>query len=92
MFLTKNHKFLEFSKSQSWALKIHQFHYEYISVVRCTGERGQMTKLEKVATRHNCNFMRGVFVPLQEQYAEKANMFVKGQLCYISIINFFVSV
>ena len=35
-----------------------------------------MTKLEKVATMHNCNFMGGggvLFVPLQEQYAENAN-------------------
>ena len=41
-----------------------------------------MTKIEKVAIRHNSNFM-GVcvlFVPLQEQIAENANkniMFVK---------------
>ena len=34
-----------------------------------------MTKLEKVATMHNCNFMGGLvlFVPLQEQFAENAN-------------------
>ena len=34
-----------------------------------------MTKLEKVAIRHNCNFMGGLllFVPLQEQFAENAN-------------------
>ena len=34
-----------------------------------------MTKLEKVATMHNCNFMGGLVlvVPLQEQYAENAN-------------------
>ena len=38
-----------------------------------------MTKLEKVATRHNCNFMGGgggggggAFVPLQEQFAENS--------------------
>ena len=34
-----------------------------------------MTKLEKVATSHNCNFMGGLvfFVPLQEQFAENGN-------------------
>ena len=34
-----------------------------------------MTKLEKVATSHNCNFMGGLVfsVPLQEQFAENAN-------------------
>ena len=36
-----------------------------------------MTKLEKVATMHNCNFMGGgglvLFVPLQEQCAENDN-------------------
>ena len=33
-----------------------------------------MTKLEKVATSHNCNFIGvGVFVPLQGQFAENAN-------------------
>ena len=32
-----------------------------------------MTKLEKVATSHNFKFMGvGVFVPLQEQFAENA--------------------
>ena len=82
MFFTKNHKFLEFSKSQSKTSKIHQFDYEYISAVRCTGERGQMTKLEKVATMHNCNFM-GVWCFLYlcknnlQKTLTKANMFVK---------------
>ena len=60
MFLTKNHKFLEFSKSQSKTSKIHLIDYEYISAVRCTSESGQKTKLEKVATRHNCNFIGGL--------------------------------
>ena len=55
MFLTQNHKFLELSKSKS--SKIQQFDYEYVSAVRCTSERGQMTKLEKIATSRNCNFM-----------------------------------
>ena len=32
-----------------------------------------MTKLENVATSHNCNFMGGGVVPLQEQFAENAN-------------------
>ena len=37
-----------------------------------------MTKIEKVATMHNCNFMGegggvALFVPLQEQFAENAN-------------------
>ena len=33
-----------------------------------------MTKLEKEATSHNCNFRGGgVFVPLQEQFAENTN-------------------
>ena len=35
-----------------------------------------MTKLERVATSRNCNFMGGgggVFVPLQGQFAENAN-------------------
>ena len=33
-----------------------------------------MTQLEKVATSHDCNFMWvGVFVPLEEQFAENAN-------------------
>ena len=37
-----------------------------------------MTKLEKVATMHNCNFMGGgvglvLFVPLHEQFSGKAN-------------------
>ena len=55
-----------------------------------------MTKLEKVATRHNCNFMGGVAfcTSAREQFAEnakKANMFVKGWLCYISIIKCLVS-
>ena len=42
-----------------------------------------MTKLEKVATMHNCNFMGGgvvLFVSLHEKFAEtatKANIFVK---------------
>ena len=42
-------------------------------------ERGQITKLEKVATSHNCNFSGGggggrcFFVPLQEQFAIKGN-------------------
>ena len=75
MFFTKNHKFLEFSKSQSKISKIHQFDYEYISAVRCTGDWGQMTNLEKVATMHNCNFIGGLvlFVPLKEHFAENAN-------------------
>ena len=82
MFLTKNHKFLEFSRSQSKSSTIRQFDYEYISAVRCTGERGQMTKLEKVATRHNCNFMGGgCFLYLWKNNLQltltKANMFVK---------------
>ena len=43
-------------------------------MVRCTGEREKMTKLETVATMYNCNFMgvSVVFVPLQEQFAENA--------------------
>ena len=70
------------SKSQSWTSKIHQFDYEYISAVRCTGERGQMTKLEKVATMQNCNFMGGwCFLYLCKNNLQKtltkANMFVK---------------
>ena len=34
-----------------------------------------MTKLEKVATSHKCNFKGGgvFYVPLQEQFAENAN-------------------
>ena len=34
-----------------------------------------MTKLEKVSTSHNCNYMGEVVfsVPLQEQFAENAN-------------------
>ena len=86
MFCTKSHKFLEFSKSQSETSKIHQFDYGYISAVRCTGESGQMTKLETVATMHNSNFMGGgggglmLFVPLQNNLQKtltKANMSVK---------------
>ena len=59
MLLNQSHKFLEFLKSQSKTSKIQQYAREYISAVRCTSERGQMTKLEKVATSHNCNFMGG---------------------------------
>ena len=59
MFLTKNHKFLEFSKSQSYTSKIQQVDNEYISAVQFTSERGKMTKLKKVATSDNCNFMGG---------------------------------
>ena len=82
MFFTKNHKFLEFSKSQYWTSKIHQFDYEYISAVRCTGEREQMTKLEREATVHNCNFIGGRwFLYLCKNNLQKtltkANMFVK---------------
>ena len=82
MFLNKNHKFLEISKSLSWTSKIPQFGYEYITAVRCTRERRQMRKLETVAISHNFNLgAGGVFVPLQEQIAEKtltkAIMFVK---------------
>ena len=38
-----------------------------------------MTKLEIVATSHNCNFIGGwcFFVPLQEQFAENANKNIK---------------
>ena len=83
MFLTQNHKFLELSKSKS--SKIQQFDYEYVSAVRCTSERGQMTKLEKIATSRNCNFMGGwwFFVPLQEQFAEnaKASMYPSISKC-----------
>ena len=73
MFLTKFHKFLEFSKSQSSTSAIQQFDYEYVSAVRCTSKRGQMTKLEKVATSRNCNFMGGLvfFVLPQGQFAKK---------------------
>ena len=42
---------------------------------RCTREKNQMRKLEKVAISHNFNF-KGVvvfFVPLQEQFAENTN-------------------
>ena len=56
MFLTKNHKFLEFLKILSYTSKIQQFGYEYISAVRCTHEKRQMAKLEKVAISHNFNF------------------------------------
>ena len=81
MFLTKNHKFLEFSKSQSYTSKIQQFDYEYTSAVRCTNEWGIMTKLEKVAS-HNCNFMGGwCFLYLCKNNLQKtptkAIMFVK---------------
>ena len=81
-FLPKYHKFLEFSKSQSKTSKIHHFDYEYISAVFCTGERGQMAKLEKLATMHNCNFMGGCcFLYLCKNNLQKklikANMFVK---------------
>ena len=77
---TKNHKFLEFSKSLSKTSKKQQFDYEHISAVRCKSERGQLTTLEKVASGHNYNF-RGCwcffffffFLPLQEQSAENAN-------------------
>ena len=82
MFFIKDHKFLEFSKSQSLTSKIHQFDYEYISAVQCTGERGQMSKLEKVATMHNCNLL-GVWCFLYRcknnlrKRLTKAYMFVK---------------
>ena len=59
MFLAKNHNFLEFSKSQSYTSKIQPFGYEYVSAVRCTSEREQMTNLEKVTNNHNCNFTGG---------------------------------
>ena len=77
MFLTKSHKFLEFSKSLSLTLKIQQFGYEYMYAVRCIREKRQMTKLEKVAISYNFNF-RGWWclffcVPLQEQFAENTN-------------------
>ena len=45
-----------------------------------------MTKLEEIATRHNCNFM-GVlvlFVPLQEQFAEHANK--SSQVCKVIVV------
>ena len=51
---------------------IQQFDYKYISAMRCTSERGKMTKLDNVATSHNYNFMGGgVF--WKKQFAENAN-------------------
>ena len=82
MFLNgKNDKFLEFSKSLSLTLNIQQFDYEYIATVQCTSEKGQMTKVEKVANSHNCNFMGvGVLYLCKNNLLKtltKAIMFVK---------------
>ena len=51
-YLTKNHKFLEFSKRYSSSVMI----YEYINAVRCIHGKRQMTKLETVTISHNFNF------------------------------------
>ena len=58
----------------------------YSSAVECTSERGLMTKLEKEATSHNCNFMGviGFFVPLQEQFAENANK--SHHICKVIVV------
>ena len=70
MFLTKNRKFLEFSKSLSYTSEMQHNDYENISAVQCTCERGQMTKFNKVATTHNCDF-RGVGVFFSTLYSVK---------------------
>ena len=60
--LNKNHKFLEFSKSQSQTSKIRHISYENISAVQCTNEREQKTKLDKVPISQIANFRgAGVF-------------------------------
>ena len=81
-FLPKITNFWNFQKvSLRLQRYVHQFDYASISAMRCTGERGQMTKLEKVATMHNCNFMGGCFLYLCKNNLQKtltkANMFVK---------------
>ena len=45
-----------------------------------------MTKLEKVATSRNCNFMGGwcFFVPLQGQFAENANK--SYHVCKVTVV------
>ena len=53
-----------------------------------------MTKLENVATSHNCNFMGVVvLVPLKEQFAESANKsyHVFKVIVVLHIIKCFVS-
>ena len=45
-----------------------------------------MTKLEKAATSHNCNFMGDwccFFLTLQEQFAENAN---KSYVCKVIVV------
>ena len=39
--------------------------------MRCTSERGQITKLEKVATSHNCNFRGGGLVIFARKHEQK---------------------
>ena len=56
MFLTKIRELLEFSKSLCQTSKIQHIDCESISTVLCTSERGQMTKLDKVATNKNFKF------------------------------------
>ena len=45
-----------------------------------------MTRLQKVATSHNRNFMGGLvfFVPLQEQFAETANK--SSHVCKVIVV------
>ena len=45
-----------------------------------------MTKLEKAATSHHCNFMGGLvlFVPLQEQFAE--NAYKSFHVCKVLVV------
>ena len=44
-----------------------------------------MTKLEKVATSHNCNFMGcWCFLPLKEQFAKNANK--SYHICKIIVV------
>ena len=59
MFLAKNHKFLEFSKSLFYTSKMHYFDYQIIFGVKCNSKWGQTNKENLVSISHHLNF--GVF-------------------------------
>ena len=67
MFLTKNRKFLEFSKRLSWTSKIQHFDYENISAVKCTGKGGTNNKNIQGSNQSELQILEGfgVFVTLR---------------------------